>query len=151
MNLAQPNPHVRAVGRIFSVAAVFTIAGACASALVLHLEIAAPVYAIAHQDSSSPQKPIRVSGAVMAGQIISKVNPEYPPEAKEQGLSGAVVLHAIIGTDGAVKDLEVISGAKELQNSALDAVRQWVYKPYLLNGNPVEVDTTITVTYSLAP
>ncbi len=90
----------------------------------------------------------RVSSAVMAGQIVSKVAPIYPPDAKAARISGAVVLHAIIGKDGTVAALDVVSGPRELQTSALDAVRQWVYKPYLLNGEPTEVETTVTVTYS---
>jgi TonB family protein len=61
----------------------------------------------------------------------------------------AVVLHAIIGKDGAVKTLDVISGPKEFQESALTAVKQWTYRPFLVNGDPTEVDTTITVNYAL--
>ena len=86
----------------------------------------------------------------MAGQIVSKVTPVYPVEAKEKGIGGTVVLHAIIDEDGTVKELAVISGPPELVPSAMEAVRQWVYKPFLLNGQPQEVDTTITVNYSLA-
>jgi outer membrane biosynthesis protein TonB len=59
------------------------------------------------------------------------------------------VLHAIIGKDGKIRSLKVVSGPDELAHSALDVVRQWTYKPYLLNGNPTEVETTITVNYSL--
>lgn len=158
MNLTQPNLHVRATRRVLTIAAVSTFAlGACASAMSLHFDIAAPGLApaprlaTAHQEAPSADEPVRVSGGVMNGQAISKVPPEYPAEAKEQRITGTVVLHAIIGKDGTVQELVVISGPKELQNSALDAVRQWVYKPYLLNGNPVAVDTTINVTYSLAP
>ncbi len=58
-------------------------------------------------------------------------------------------MEAVIGTDGLIKNLRVISGPKELHQSTLDAVRQWTYKPYLLNGDPVEVKTTINVVYSL--
>jgi len=100
-------------------------------------------------ESQAVSGPTRISGGVMAGQIVSKVNPIYPQEAKEQGIQGTVVLHAIIDRDGTVKELTVISGPPPLVPSAMDAVRQWVYKPYLLNGEPTEVDTTITVNYSL--
>lgn len=86
----------------------------------------------------------------MAGQIVSKTDPVYPEIARAAGVSGAVVLHAIIGTDGTVQNLQVISGPEMLRASAIDAVRHWVYKPYLLNGEPTEVDTTITVNYNLA-
>jgi len=86
----------------------------------------------------------------MAGQIVSKVDPVYPQEAKARGIQGAVVLHAIIDAEGAVQELTVVSGPPELQKSAIDAVKQWVYKPFLLNGDPTTVDTTITVNFSLA-
>ena len=82
--------------------------------------------------------------------MLSKVAPVYPAEAKAAGVQGAVVLRALISTTGDVENLQVISGPKELQGSAIDAVRQWKYKPYLLNGEPTEVETTITVNYQLA-
>jgi protein TonB len=85
----------------------------------------------------------------MAGNNLTKVNPVYPPEAKANGVSGTVVLMAVIGKDGAVKSLNAVSGPPVLAAAAMDAVRQWTYKPYLLNGNPVEVDTTITVNFNL--
>jgi TonB family protein len=92
----------------------------------------------------------RISGGVMAGNILTKVTPVYPQEAKDAKVQGIVVLDAVIGKDGAIKSLRVLSGPNELANSALEAVKQWTYKPYLLNGNPTEVETTITVNYSLA-
>jgi protein TonB len=85
----------------------------------------------------------------MAGNNLTKVNPVYPQEAKAAGVSGVVVLHAIIGKDGTVASLNAVSGPSVLAAAAIDAVRQWTYKPYLLNGNPVEVDTTITVNFNL--
>ena len=85
----------------------------------------------------------------MAGNILTKVAPVYPHDARAAHISGTVVLHAIIGKDGNVEKLVVVSGPKELQTSALDAVKQWTYKPYLLNGNPTEVETTIHVNYNL--
>jgi protein TonB len=94
--------------------------------------------------------PQRVSGGVMAAQLLNSVQPVYPPIARAAHVSGAVVLHAIIGKDGLVEDLEAISGPEMLRASALAAVRQWTYTPYLLNGVPVEVDTVITVNYSIA-
>ena len=93
---------------------------------------------------------VNVKAEVMQNQIVSKVPPVYPPDAKAARIQGKVVLDAVIGTDGHVENLKVVSGPKELQQSALDAVRQWVYKPFLLNGNPVDVTTTINVTYTLA-
>jgi protein TonB len=92
---------------------------------------------------------IRVGGNVQAAALVRKVDPIYPPIAKTAHISGTVVLHAIIGKDGAVKDLEYVSGPPLLMKSALDAIKQWRYKPTMLNGEPVEVDTTISVVFSL--
>ena len=85
----------------------------------------------------------------MASRIVSQAQPKYPPEAKEKRIQGTVVLNVTIGKDGTVEDLKVASGPKELRQSALTAVRQWTYKPYLVDGNAVEVDSTISVRYSL--
>lgn len=82
----------------------------------------------------------------MAGQLVNRVDPVYP----ETDAQGTVVLHAIIAPDGTVQQLSVISGPPPLQGAAVDAVRQWTYKPYLLNGEPIEVRTTINVIYTLA-
>ena len=71
--------------------------------------------------------------------------------AKKARIQGKVLLNAEIGKDGTVEKLEVVSGPSELKQSSLDAVRQWTYKPFLLNGEPVNVKTTITVIYTLAP
>ncbi len=104
-------------------------------------------------DSFSPPLPhpgpIRVGGNVQAARIIKKVAPVYPKEAQKERISGTVRLHVIIDTEGGIKQLEVISGHPLLQQAALDAVRQWTYQPTLLNGNPVEVDTTIDVIFTL--
>ena len=93
---------------------------------------------------------MRLSSGVLAGLLISKVEPVYPAEAKEKHVQGAVILHAIISKTGTVEKLSVISGNGMLVASAMDAVRQWTYKPYLLNGKPVEVETSITVNYTMA-
>lgn len=96
-----------------------------------------------------PTGPIRVGGNVQAARIINRIQPVYPPLARQTRISGTVRLHAIISKDGTIKELEVVSGHPLLQQSALDAVRQWRYQPTLLNGEPVEVDTTIDVIFSL--
>ena len=101
------------------------------------------------QTSDAPMR-ARISSGVMAGNILTKVSPIYPPDAKAAHISGSVVLHAIIGKDGVVEKLDLVSGPSELVGSAMDAVRQWTYKPYLLNGQPTEVETTITINYNLA-
>ena len=92
---------------------------------------------------------IRQGGNVTAAKLINRVQPSYPPLARQTRISGTVRLHAIIGKDGAVKELQLESGHPLLVQSALDAVRQWRYQPTLLNGEPVEVDTTIDVIFSL--
>jgi TonB family protein len=89
-----------------------------------------------------------VSAAMMAGNRFTGELPVYPPAAKAAGIEGTVLLHAIIGKDGKIESLKLISGPDELTKSAWAAVLQWTYKPYLLNGEPVAVDTTITVNYS---
>jgi protein TonB len=93
--------------------------------------------------------PLRVGGNVQAARIVNRVQPVYPPLARQTRISGTVRLHAIIGKDGAIKELEVMNGHPLLQQAALDAVRQWRYQPTLLNGEPVDVDTTIDVIFSL--
>ncbi len=93
--------------------------------------------------------PIRVGGNVQAARIIKKGPPVYPEEARAARISGTVRLHVIIDTDGGIKQMEVVSGHPLLQHAALDAVRQWQYQPTLLNGNPVEVDTTIDIIFTL--
>jgi periplasmic protein TonB len=96
-----------------------------------------------------PTGPVRVGGNVQAARIVNRVQPVYPPLARQTRISGTVRLHAIISKDGTIRELEVLSGHPLLQQAALDAVRQWRYQPTLLNGEPVEVDTTIDVIFSL--
>jgi TonB family protein len=100
--------------------------------------------------SVSPER-IKVGGNVAALNLIEKITPLYPPDAKLARIQGAVKFQAVIGKDGRIQDLQLISGHPLLAQSAQDAVRQWVYKPTLLNGNPVEVITQIDVNYTLAP
>jgi periplasmic protein TonB len=96
-----------------------------------------------------PQGRIRQGGNVQAAKLVNKVQPQYPPLARQTRISGTVRLHAIIGKDGSVQSLTLESGHPLLVQSALDAVRQWRYQPTLLNGEAVEVDTTIDVIFSL--
>lgn len=95
-------------------------------------------------NGADAQRPARVSGGVMEGLLIKKVPPEYPSDIEAQG---AVVLHAIIGADGKVQRLSVISGPEPLQALAVSAVQQWEYKPFEQNGQPIAVDTTIVVNF----
>jgi protein TonB len=94
-------------------------------------------------------RPPRVS-RVMEGNLIHRVQPEYPALAKMVRVQGAVVLHAVISKQGTIEGLEVISGPPALVGAAVDAVRQWRYRPYYLNDEPVEVDTQVTVNFVLA-
>jgi TonB family protein len=109
----------------------------------------------------SPQAPAPAAGRpvrihlpdsqdkLTGGKPISLPNPVYPTLARQQGVQGDVVLHVIVGTDGAVKNISVLSGDPLLIQAAMDAVKQWKYEPTLLTGDPVELDTTITVTFKL--
>ncbi len=98
---------------------------------------------------ATPQR-IRISQGVTKGMCIHRVDPPYPPLARAARVQGDVVLQAIIDKDGNIKDLQLISGHPMLVPPAIEAVKQWRYKPYLLNGNPVEVETTITVIFTLS-
>ncbi len=99
---------------------------------------------------SGQLRSIRVSRAVSQGLLIHRVVPVYPPEARANRIQGTVMLGAIIDRQGMVKDLKVISGPPELRESAIGAVQQWRYRPYLLNGAPVEVETQVQVNYQLS-
>ena len=98
--------------------------------------------------AATPQR-IRVGGNVEAASLLKKVSPAYPPIAKTAHVSGTVVLHAIIAKDGSIQELQFVSGPPLLMQSAMEAVKEWRYRPTTLNGQPVEVDTTIDVVFSL--
>ena len=98
---------------------------------------------------STPQR-IRVGGNVQAANLIRKVTPVYPPLAKQARIQGTVRFTAIIGKDGTIQNLQLVSGHPLLVAAAQEAVKQWVYKPTLLNGEPVEVVTQIDVNFTLS-
>jgi periplasmic protein TonB len=85
----------------------------------------------------------------MAGLIETKKTPVYPEDAKAAHITGAVVLSGVVDTHGKVTELNMVNGPEMLRQAAIDAVSQWTYKPYLLNGKPVEVVTTMTVHFML--
>jgi TonB family protein len=93
---------------------------------------------------------IRVSTEIAQAQLIRQVNPAYPEEARRQQVRGSVMLHGIIDRDGKVASAQAVSGPAELGKAAVEAVKQWEFRPTLLNGDPVEVDTTLTITFSSA-
>lgn len=97
----------------------------------------------------SPAPVQRLQSLVLAGKRIGGEDPHYPPLAKAQRIQGMVMLDAKITKAGTIGDLSVVSGPKELQKSAFDAVKTWKYKPYLLNGQPVDVRTEINVIYTM--
>jgi protein TonB len=92
--------------------------------------------------------PLRVS-VMMEGNLFHKVEPLYPSLARQAGIQGSVVIRAFISRSGAIERAELVSGHPLLSRAALDAVRQWQYRPYYLNGEPVEVETQITVNFVL--
>jgi protein TonB len=94
-------------------------------------------------------KPMPVSKGVIEGLLVHKITPVYPKIAIIAHQQGTVLLHAIIGRDGTIQNLQVISGPPLLIQAALDAVQRWRYRPYLLNNEPVEVETQITVNFTL--
>ena len=151
MNLTQKHFEIHGVRR-FTMAAACVAMGiaTCASALTLRMNLAAPAPPAARDVNSHTAK---IAAGIMAGQVIYQKNPTYPAEAKKNNdtLDGSVVLRAIIGKDGTIHDLSVQKSLRaDYDHAALDAVKDWVYKPYLLNGNPTEVETTVTITYNIA-
>jgi TonB family protein len=113
----------------------------CASALALRMNVSA------EKSQQTADRMVKVAPGVIAGLAIEQKKPEYPAEAKANHIEGAVVMRAIISKEGAVENLQIVSGPKELRISAIDAVKEWRYRPYVLNGEPTEVETTITVNY----
>jgi periplasmic protein TonB len=97
----------------------------------------------------APQGPAHVSSGVMAGQLIYKVTPLYPAIAVAVRAEGTVVLQAMISKSGTIENLRVVSGPPMLQQAAMDAVKQWRYRPYALDGQAVEVETTVNVVFSM--
>ena len=97
---------------------------------------------------AKPTGPVHLSSGVVAGMIISKPEPTYPAIARAAHVQGAVILHAVISKQGTIEHLEVVSGNGMLVNAARDAVSRWRYRPYILDGEPTEVETSITVNFT---
>src|SRR5258706_11791304 len=98
---------------------------------------------------ATPQR-VRVSLGVSQGLLIKKVQPNYPPLARQARIQGTVLLQAEISKDGAIENLRLISGHPMLAPAAIEAVKQWRYKPYMLNGEPVAVETQVQVNFTLS-
>ncbi len=114
------------------------------------LNSAPGVPVLAKSPVPTPVKRMRIASRVAEANLIHDVPPQYPPEAGRARIEGTVVLMAVIGTDGCVKDVRVESGLPILAQAAIDAVKQWRYKPYVINGEPVEIDSRITINFNLS-
>ena len=130
-----------------------------ANSLIARNEMPVPNPAVASTPAPAPApaaamqtgKPLKIESGKMAGNKIGGMNPAYPRSAKDAHISGAVVLHAIIDETGKVEAVQVVSSPDaSLSKASIEAVQQWTYRPYLLNGNPTPVDTTITVNFSFS-
>jgi protein TonB len=98
---------------------------------------------------AAPSGPLRISSGVAASIAIYRPIPVYPALAREARVEGTVVLEATISKTGSIENVRVVSGQAMLRQAALDAVSQWRYRPYLLNGEPVAVETTVNVVFNL--
>jgi len=115
------------------------------TALLGLLAMTAVAAALAAEDQT-----IRVGGNVQQANLLSQVKPVYPVQAKEDRVQGTVQLQVVIDKEGHVQDISVLAGPEPLIPSAVDAVKQWTYRPTLLNGEPVKVVTTIDINFTLA-
>ena len=145
MSLTQTLTPAGAVRRALVAAASVAVALlTCSSALALRIEL--PAGAMAEHSA----KRVHVSSEEMAGSRIAGENPVYPAEAKAKKIQGKVALAVVIGKDGAPADIRMVESPSELlTQSATTAVRTWRWRPYLVNGEPAEVETTVTVTFNL--
>jgi protein TonB len=125
-------------------------AGIGGSAPVVTLPVAAPPPAAHRPDPLPPSKPVQIGGNVLEAKLVNRVMPAYPQLARQARISGTVRLEGIISREGRVINLQVISGHPLLIKAAVEAVRQWIYRPTLLNGQPVEVIAPIDVHFTLA-
>ena len=143
MNLTRKHFEIRGARRFAIAALCGAIAVAtCASAMAFRMDVDDPPAA-----AQKNPKQIHVNSDNL--KTVRKVPPVYPVDAKKQKIQGTVVLDVVIGKDGSPENIKVTGGPDALQQSALDAVRQWRWEPYLLNGDPIEVLTTINVVYQL--
>ncbi|MGC2696216.1 MAG: energy transducer TonB [Candidatus Angelobacter sp.] len=101
--------------------------------------------------AESPKRPqkIRVSSGVAEGLLLHKVDPKYPREAKKEHIQGTVLLEITIDRQGNVANMKVVQGDPTLADAAMDAVKQWKYKPYILNGEPIEVETVVRIIFHM--
>lgn len=151
MKLTEMTNEVRGSRRVAAVVGCVAFGVAtCGSALALRVDVSAPASVTGSQSSpSTTPKKVEIASGIMAGNKLTGDNPHYPEAAKKAKVQGTVVLDAVISKEGNIENLHVVSGPKELQAPSLDAVKTWKYKPYMLNGEDTQVETTINVVYSL--
>ena len=139
-------------GRDLSITAKLDIGG-INETVDVRAEGSAKAAEAAEGEAKSKAIRVRIGGSVEAAKVISRVQPVYPQSAKAAGAQGSVLLHAVVGKDGTPLSLQVLNSQinPDLARAAVEAVSQWRYQPTLLNGDPVEVDTTITVNFTLLP
>jgi len=111
--------------------------------------VGGPVVVLPPPPPTPSVQPPRIS-RMMEGNLIYRVQPQYPLLARQARVQGIVVLRAMISREGKIEHLQVLSGPALLVKSALDAVQQWRYRPYYLNNEPVEVETQVTVNFTLS-
>ena len=114
------------------------------------LSQASPPASSQQQAAEAVPERVQVLSGVMGGLLIKRVNPKYPQKARQNYIQGTVVLTAKISKQGDITDLELVSGDPLLAKAAIAAVKQWKYRPYLLQGKPVEVETRVQVNFTLS-
>jgi len=147
MQEAPPSPPVDTAGGLVGGVPGGVVGGIPGGVLsqVLRSTGSAPVLA-----TTPAPKRIRVPARMAEANLVYDVAPKYPPEAGRARIEGTVVLLAVIGKDGSVEDVRVERGLSVLAQAAIEAVKQWRYRPYLVNGEPVEVDSQITINFTLS-
>ena len=145
-----PPPPVSTTGGVVGGVPGGVVGGIPGGVLSEVLSSTRSVPAAAKMPDPTPVKRIRVASRVVEANLIHDVTPQYPPDAGRARIEGTVVLMAVIGTDGSVKDVRIESGLPILVQAAIDAVKQWRYKPYMVDGEPVEVDSRITINFTLS-
>ena len=145
-----PPPPVDTTGGVIGGVAGGMVGGVPGGVFSEMLNSAPSVPVLAKSPVPTPVKRMRIASRIAEANLIHDVAPQYPPEAGRARIEGTVVLMAVIGTDGSVKDVGVESGLPILAQAAIDAVKQWRYKPYMKDGQPVEVDSRITINFTLS-
>jgi protein TonB len=145
-----PPPPVGATGGVAGGVPGGVVGGVPGGVSSEMLNSAPSVPVLAKSPVPTPVKRMRIASRVAQANLIHDVPPQYPPEAGRARIEGTVVLMAVIGQDGTVKDVRVESGLPTLAQAAIDAVKQWRYKPYMIDGEPVEVDSRITINFTLS-